>query len=70
MSQEKKKEIKDNAYERANSGLDDEYFHYQCVDCGFEDDVMDVACGADHEGGPWDLDCYKCGGTFKYTPTP
>lgn len=64
-----KKYLQDDSYERANGRIVDEYFHYRCVDCGFEDEVMDVGCGADHEGGPFDLDCYKCGGTFKFTPT-
>ena len=59
---------KTSEYEMFNSKQSDEYFHYRCVDCGFEDDVMDVACGADHNGGLWDLECYKCGGTFKFMP--
>ena len=59
---------KTTEYEMFNSGLPDEYFHYRCVDCGLEDDIMDVACGADHDGGPWDLECCECGGTLRYTP--
>lgn len=44
---EKRKMI-DNEFEIFNDKP--EYFRYRCIDCGFEDDVMDVACGADHEG--------------------
>lgn len=65
----KKNKIKDDTGEIIDDRFVSEYFHYRCLDCGYEDEVMDVGCGADHEGGPFDLDCYKCGGTFKYTPT-
>jgi len=42
-----------------------EDIHYRCIDCGFETDVEDVGCGADH-GTCWDLECWKCGGTLRF----